>query len=119
MTAVDFKKELQKYASAKDAIFLQRFFKTGIGEYGEGDVFIGVRVPKNREICKKFKDLPIVELEKLISSEVHEYRLGALIIVTNRFKKSSEQNKKELYARENLNGTDVTVRTENITEFVS
>ena len=62
-TAQDLKEALQIYASDADAVFLQRFFKTGIGEYGEGDQFIGVRVPKTRLVCKQFKDLPLPEIK--------------------------------------------------------
>ncbi|MEK9195844.1 MAG: DNA alkylation repair protein [Patescibacteria group bacterium] len=94
MRAEDFELALQKYGSDSDASFLQRFFKTSPGEYGEGDVFIGVRVPDTRKVCKEFKDLPLVEIQKLLDSPIHEHRLGAVIILTGRFGK----NQKEVYA---------------------
>lgn len=96
-TARDLKTELAKHASDYDALFLQRFFKTGPGQYGEGDVFIGVRVPQTRKVCKEFKDLPLAEIDKLINSPVHEHRLAALIIATIQFKKADENEKKKLY----------------------
>lgn len=95
--AGDVKNQLQKYASDYDAVFLQQFFKTGPGQYGEGDIFIGVRVPQTRAVCRQFKDLPILEIEKLVDSEVHEHRLAALIIVANRFKKTDETEREKLY----------------------
>lgn len=85
-TAQQFIVELTKYGSDSDAIFLQRFFKTGNGQYGEGDVFIGVRVPMTRLVCKKFKDLPLAEIQILFDSPVHEHRLGAVILCANQYK---------------------------------
>lgn len=90
-------RELSKNASVEDAVFLQRFFKTGPGQYGEGDVFIGVRMPKIRLVCKQFKDLPLTELRKLVDSEVHEHRMAALIVVSNRFKKADLIERMKLY----------------------
>lgn len=98
MVANDVKKALARYGSADDAAFLQRFFKTGKGQYGEGDVFIGVRVPMTRQVCKEFKGLPVSEIKKLIQSKVHEHRLAAVILLSNRFKKANETERRELYA---------------------
>ncbi|KRC62112.1 DNA alkylation repair protein [Agromyces sp. Root81] len=64
-----------------DAVFLQRFFKTGPGEYGEGDVFVGVRVPATRAIVKGFERMPLVEASALLGSAVHEHRLAALLVM--------------------------------------
>lgn len=88
---------LDKCASIEDAVFLQRFFKTGKGQYGEGDVFIGVRMPVIRQICKQFKDLPLAELTKLVDSPVHEHRMAALIITANQFKRADEAGRQALY----------------------
>ena len=60
----------------------RRFFKTGPGEYGEGDVFAGVRVPETRRICRAYRDLPLSELDRVLASPVHEHRLAALVIIT-------------------------------------
>jgi hypothetical protein len=81
MTAQAFKNELQNHTSDYDAQFLQRFFKTGKGQYGEGDVFIGVRVPMTRRVCRQFKALPLVEVQKLLDSPAHEHRLAAVILL--------------------------------------
>lgn len=79
MSIVNDLQQLKDPAKAKN---LQRFFKTGKGEYGEGDVFWGLTVPQVRSIAKKYKALPLTEVEKLLHSRVHEFRLTALIILT-------------------------------------
>lgn len=97
MTAAYLKSELKKFASDIDAAKLGWFFKTGPGQYGEGDVFIGVRVPQTRKVCKEFKDLSPPELKKLISSPVHEHRLAATIIMSGQYKKADTHHKKQLF----------------------
>jgi 3-methyladenine DNA glycosylase AlkD len=102
MNAKQLIKELQSIANPKDAAFLQRFFKTGEGEYGYGDVFLGIRVPQTRQIAKKHIDTPLPEIEKLLESEFHEARLlGLILMVIKRPKATSEQRKEfyELYLR--------------------
>jgi 3-methyladenine DNA glycosylase AlkD len=91
-------KELENAANQADAVFLQHFFKTGPGEYGEGDRFLGIRVPKTRQIASYYqKELNISDLEELLSNKWHEIRLVALIIMVNRFKKSDLNVQTELY----------------------
>lgn len=97
MTARDVENTLQMHASAGDALFLQRFFKTGKGQYGAGDVFIGVRVPKIRQVCKQCQDLPLPEVQKLLDGKVHEHRLAGLIILTLKYPKATEQEKQAVY----------------------
>lgn len=97
MTAADVERELDQYENPADAAFLQRFFKTGKGEYGEGDIFIGLRVPQTRKIAKQFNDLTIPEIEKLLESPIHEHRLAALIIMTNQAKNADDSGRKSLY----------------------
>ncbi|HSX28118.1 MAG TPA: DNA alkylation repair protein [Candidatus Saccharimonadales bacterium] len=97
MTAAEVTKALRAHASAEDAVFLQRFFKTGEGEYGAGDVFIGVRVPATRAVCKQFKELPLTEIQKLLDSNVHEYRLAALILLGNKYAKADPATQKQIY----------------------
>lgn len=84
MTAAAVRREIDALADPEQASQLQRFFKTGAGEYGEGDVFVGVKVPPLRAIAKRHRDLPLDEIEKLLDSEVHEHRTVALVILTER-----------------------------------
>jgi len=72
---------LRSLGSPAKARILQRFFKTGPGEYGEGDVFWGITVPVSRELASKHKNLPFADIAKLISSKHHEARLVALLIL--------------------------------------
>ena len=81
-------------ANPRVASDLQWFFKTGPGEYGEGDIFHGLKVPQTRAIAKEFKDLPISDLEKLVTSEYHEERFCAVVILVERFKKSKTKDVK-------------------------
>jgi len=99
MNALDLQNMLNQHASDTDAIFLQRFFKTGPGEYGEGDQFIGLRVPQTRQICRDFFDLSIDQIETMLESPIHEHRLAGLIIMSNqaKSKKVSTSHKELLY----------------------
>lgn len=96
-TAQIVKEKLKKLATSERAKTNQWFFKTGPGDYGEGDKFIGVTVPQIRKIAKDFFKLPIKEIEVLLKSPIHEERLTALIILVNKFKQSSELEKENLY----------------------
>ena len=90
-------KELQSVGTQEKAIHLQRFFKTGPGQYGEGDVFIGVIVPHTRSIAKAHIRTPIEEIAKLLQSKYHEARLCALLILTERFRKAPEKEREEIF----------------------
>ena len=79
MKLSDLKSELKQAANPVDAINLQRFFKTGKGEYGEGDIFLGVKIPPIRVLVKKYSDLPISDAEKLLQSKFHEERMLAAV----------------------------------------
>lgn len=96
MTAADLIAELQAYASEEDARALRRFFKTGPGEYGEGDQFIGVRVPVTRKVSKKYAELPLWELERLLASPIHEHRLAATIIMSGQYPKADHALREQL-----------------------
>ncbi|HPR65349.1 MAG TPA: DNA alkylation repair protein [Thermoanaerobaculia bacterium] len=91
------RKELRECATETDAQILQRFFKTGPGEYGEGDRFIGVRVPAIRRVAKTFRDLTLDETIRLLHSDIHEERLLALIILTEKYRKGTDDEQKMVY----------------------
>ena len=80
--------ELKKRSNKSQATLAQRFFKTAKGEYGFGDVFIGVKVPVIRQIARKYQPLSLVETEKLTSSKLHEVRLCGLVIITMQYKRA-------------------------------
>ena len=90
------KKDMRRLASPEKASALSRFFKTGKGEYGEGDAFLGIMVPDQRKLAKKYPDLLMNDLRKLISSRMHEERLVCLFILINRYKKVDSNGKKEV-----------------------
>jgi 3-methyladenine DNA glycosylase AlkD len=80
-TATDVQRALRELASAERAVGSAWFFKCGEGDYGEGDVFIGVTVPQQRAVAKRFAALPLPQAEKLLQSKIHEDRLTALLIL--------------------------------------
>ena len=85
MTAAFILSELQSVGTPEKAVHLSRFFKTGPGQYGEGDQFLGVVVPQTRSIAKANKATPFDELQLLLDSPWHEARLCALLILVYRF----------------------------------
>jgi 3-methyladenine DNA glycosylase AlkD len=87
-TALDVAKALRAVSQPADVAVYQRFFKTGPGEYGEGDIFIGVKVPKSRAVAKRFRDLPEAEINLLLHSAIHEERFCGLVILIERFKRA-------------------------------
>jgi len=91
------KKDLQKLKNPKKAGSDSRFFKTGKGEYGEGDVFLGIGVPSQRKIAKKYIHLSLNDLKTLLKSKIHEYLFTALVILVSKYKKA-DQNQKEKIA---------------------
>ena len=99
MKAADIRKELKSMADHDKAATLQRFFKTGPSHYGEGDTFIGVMVPKSRQIAKKFNQLPLGEIRILLYSRIHEERLVALLILAWRYIRSSSSMEREEIAK--------------------
>jgi 3-methyladenine DNA glycosylase AlkD len=95
MKAADVRKELKSMADPDKAAILQRFFKTRPGQYGEGDIFIGVMVPQSRQVAKKFSQLPLGEVRTLLYSRIHEERLVALLILVWRYSSASSSREKE------------------------
>lgn len=96
-TLNDLRKDLKSFSDSQKAKNLQRFFKTKKGEYGEGDVFIGVSVPDQRKVAKKYKDLPLEKIEKLLHSKIHEERLVSLLILVEGFKKGNKKERETIY----------------------
>ncbi len=96
-TLENLKESLRKTATAKKAKASAWFFKTGPGQYGEGDHFIGVSVPEQRKVAREFRNLPLTQVEELLRSPIHEERLVALFILVDQFQKADEKIKKEIY----------------------
>ncbi len=90
-------KHLEDLADADIAEHSQHFFKTGKGEYGYGDKFLGVRVPILRKTAKLFQELSVTEIKKLLKSEYHEIRLLSLLILVGQFSKAREGKKRIIY----------------------
>lgn len=97
MSAAELKNTLRKLADPKQAKILSRFFKTGKGEYGEGDKFLGIKVPVSRKIAKQFKVVSLEDIRELLYSPIHEERLISLFILTEQFRKADENKKKIIY----------------------
>ncbi len=93
----DLRTALHGLASKADAKMAQRFFKTSPGEYGEGDVFIGVRVPAIRCLAKEHQTLRLRDATLLLKSKIHEERLLGLIILTLKFKKGTPDEQSKIY----------------------
>lgn len=88
---------LKEHANPKKAEILQRFFKTGKGEYGEGDIFIGITVPQLRKLAKQYLSLSLNNLQNSLNSKFHEERLVSLLILVNQFNKSDEAQKEQIF----------------------
>src|SRR5690606_31241279 len=97
MRAESVKEQLLAFGSPQKAADSLRFFKTGKGEYGEGDQFIGCTVPETRSVAKACKKIPLEEVKILLDDPYHECRFCALVILTERFKKAEEEERKEIF----------------------
>ncbi len=95
---------IKSYDQEKAKI-LQRFFKTGQGEYGEGDIFLGISVPDQRKIAMDFIDLRPEDIKKLLDSKIHEKRLIGLLILVEKFKKTKNKDIYDFYL-ENKNSVN-------------
>ena len=91
------RKRLREAADPQKAAFFPSFFKTGKGEYGEGDIFIGVTVPVLRKLVKEFRHLDYAEIRQLLQSKIHEERLLSLLALVDRFGKSDEPERKKIF----------------------
>lgn len=88
-------KELKLQKNVEQAKVLSGFFKTGKGQYGEGDIFWGIKVPVQREIAKKFKEASLADIQELLNSKIHEHRMTGMFILVEKYKKA--ENKREIY----------------------
>lgn len=96
MTEKDIREQLNAYSTPEKREFLPYFFKTGKGQYGEGDKFLGVVVPDVRKVAKANKNIPIESLKAIFDSEYHECRLCVLLILVERFKKAKDAERKTI-----------------------
>lgn len=108
MTALEVSTALAVLASPQKAKSSAWFFKSGPGQYGEGDAFIGVTVPEQRKIAKRFRDLLLPEIATLLDSKIHEHRLTALLILVDQFEQAIKGK---------LLGSTLRVEPETIVEF--
>ncbi len=92
------KKELLKISDSNHAKILSGFFKTGNGQYGEGDLFLGIRVPEQRKVAKKYTKLGLNDIQELLKSKFHEHRFTALVILINKYQKAEESDKEEIFS---------------------
>lgn len=90
-------KDLKALSTKERALSNAWFFKTGKGEYGEGDKFLGVTVPNIRKVASKYSQIQIHEIEEVLRSQIHEERLCAVLILVNKYRKSNENNKKIIF----------------------
>ena len=97
MTAKEIQQELEMYIDPVKKEYLPKFFKTGKGQYGEGDKFLGIVVPNVRLVAKKHREESFETVKELMRSEYHECRLCGLLILVERFKKNDEKDRKEIY----------------------
>jgi len=98
MSLNELKNDFLKLKNKKKALILQRFFKTGKGEYGEGDIFLGVVVPKQRELVKKYwSTIALNDIQELLNSRIHEHRLTALLILVKKYQEADEKEKQKIF----------------------
>ncbi len=91
MTSIEVFRELEAFADPVKAEHSKRFFKSGKGEYAEGDQFLGITVPDQRKVAKRYKKLPLVEVQKLIESPIHEARLTAVMLLVYKIEQASQE----------------------------
>jgi len=97
MSAKEIQKKLKSLGNQEKAKKHQQFFKTGPGEYGEGDVFVGVTVPELRKLAKEYKTITLKKVKQLLHSSIHEERLLSLFLLIHRYSEGDEPEKKRIY----------------------
>jgi 3-methyladenine DNA glycosylase AlkD len=96
-SATELLDELRNLADPEIAAHSQKFFKTGPGEYGEGDRFLGIRVPVQRKLAKQFRQLPLGDIEQLLNSEYHEVRLTSLFILVHQYERTAGEDQEAIF----------------------
>jgi 3-methyladenine DNA glycosylase AlkD len=94
--------DMRRAADPDKAAILQRFFKTGPGQYSEGDVFLGVTVPQSRAIAKKYADVALPEIKVLLDSKIHEERLVALLLLVQKYKDAEDKKRIAKFYLDNI-----------------
>lgn len=97
LSLASLRKELASHASETRRVVSQSFFKTGKGEYAEGDVFLGISVPDVRLSIRAFAELPLTDFTKLLQSKIHEERLAALLLLVRRFERGTEKEREWIF----------------------
>lgn len=97
LTAADICNRMRALGDPERAVTAQRFFKTGPGEYGEGDLFVGLRVPDTRQLAGEYRELPLSETIRLLHSPIHEARLLALLILIRTYKQGDASVQERIY----------------------
>lgn len=108
----DLRNKIKSLASPEVSETMKWFFKTGKGEYGEGDIFVGLKVPTQRKIAREFKNLKLSELKILLASKVHEDRLISLFILVDKYEKGDDREKDQIFSfylktRKGINNWDL------------
>jgi 3-methyladenine DNA glycosylase AlkD len=93
----ELRKDLKRLANPDKAKISQGFFKTAVGQYGEGDIFLGISVPAQRTVALKYKDLSLEDIEQLLKSKIHEERLTSVMILVYKFLDGDEDLKKQIF----------------------
>ena len=97
MNLREFRRRIKKESNKQQAMSLQWFFKTGAGEYGEGDVFAGIKMPVQRKIAKEFKNLNYNDIKELLCSKIHEERMIGLLILQGKYENGDENEKEKVF----------------------
>jgi 3-methyladenine DNA glycosylase AlkD len=98
LTAANVAAAVVALADPRRDLSLHGYFKTGPGQYGAGDVFVGVTVPALRSIARRYRDVPLGQIPQLLDSEIHEVRLAALLILVDAFAKGDRPQQRQIYA---------------------
>ena len=97
LTAPVIRARLHAHADPSSVAVLQRFFKTGPGQYGEGDRFIGVRLPAMRRVCRECRGVTLAQIQNLLRSRIHEERLLALLLLVDAFTRADDRGRRAIY----------------------